>query len=1010
MTNNFGFVPEENIDFGFVPEQPKKQTKTLRPLPSIQETNQTEYQRVLSNPALSKQQKVDEIKKIGEAEIKAIDEEKEKNLNRIRLGATIQGLSGAPMFKTPFVGSAVGGAMFDAGGAIMEGAKGQEIADRAKRGALAGATVEGAIKAIPIVGKPLAKSKAGKAIINKSNEIVKPLLNNQVAKNIGETLSKDVNLPFSGAKVKPLPSVQEVAKEEVKSLNKANLLNEQNKDFGFISDDVPLSNDVKKRSLEQSILEAKGTPKEVKEIIKKDVPTYNILHNKDVIEQATKEVESNFANEYSRLATAKDFDALDFEKSRQIAKRLFDNGEYEQAINLIDNVSANATKKGQAIQALSLWSNMTPEGAVFKAEKLIKEFNKTAPKNKQIKLTPEQIKTIREMQTEALNTTDELSKNQAFARTAKYIGELVPKNFAQQAKAYRNIALLLNPKTLGRNIVGNALFNAIDTGSKALAVPIDRMIGKFTGQQTRVLPQGQAYLKGLKQGAKTGFEEALQGIDTRGLGQRFDLQSGRTFKNKPMQALETALDVGLRTPDRAFYEATFAESVENMMRAKGLTEPTQEILEQAEREALESVFQNQSKLSDMALRTRKALNTIGTKDFGLGDVLIPYAQTPANLAQQGINYSPLGFIKGASNLAQGNQREASLDIARSLIGSGLIGGGYGLSKAGVMTPSQFDENYQKNKRIRENLQPLGIRPDQIGDIWYSPFQPMSIPLAVGNAMAYGENPIKAGTNTIVDLPFLQGISKGLRDLQEGDYQKAVENVVSSVPAQFTPTIGSQIAQSIDNYQRETYSPNKLEYGLNQAIAKIPFASQTLPIRYDVTGQPIQRYDSEGLQRGFDVFLNPTFVNQKKDDFVLSELKNLYDKTGETKQLLPSVDKKLNYVDVNGQKQKLELTGKQASEYQRVLGQLNYQTINDLMQSPDYQRLSDDEKVKEINLRIAENNKIVKNRLFQIPLPSQKKQNPLQAKRNRVLSKKRKLQTQMYQNSLDEILNELYSQE
>ena len=695
-----------------------------------------------------------------------------------------------------------------------------------------------------------------------------------------------------------------------------------------------VASDIKTRSLPQSVLEAKGTPKEVKEIIKQDMPTYQVMHNQDLIKQATDEIAGNFDNELIRLSSAKDFDALDYEKSRQIAKNLFSMGKYQQAVDLIDNVSENATKKGQAIQALSLWSNMTPEGAVYKAQKLVREYNKKHPK-KQIQLTDENIETIANLQQEALNTTDELAKNQALARTAKYTTDLIPKEALQKLKAYRNIAMLLNPKTLGRNIVGNVAFNTIDTGSKGLASLIDRGLSKFTGQRTRVAPQLGDYFKGGLQGAKTGYQEALQGIDTRGLGQRFDLNSGRTFQSKPMQALETVLDVGLRVPDRAFYEATFAESVENMMKAQGLTKPTQEILEQAEQEALESVFQNKSMLSDFALGLRGGINRIGTKEFGLGDVLIPYAQTPANLTQQAINYSPLGALKGVYNLSQGNQRQASLDLARSLIGTGLIGGGYGLAKTGLTTPSQFDENYTRNKKIRENLQPLGIRPDQIGDMWYAPFQPMSSPIATGTAMAYGENPLYAGLNTVVDQPYLQGVTRGLRDLQEGDWTKAATNVVASIPSQFVPTLASQFAQSIDPYQRETYDPNKLQYGLNTAIAKVPFASKTLPEKIDVTGQPIERYSTKGGQKLFDIFLNPTFINKKTTDPVLSELKYIYDQTKETSHFMPSVDKKLEFTDVDGNPQKIVLTGREFSEYQRRLGKRMYDEFNYVMDLPEY---------------------------------------------------------------------------
>lgn len=250
---------------------------------------------------------------------------------------------------------------------------------------------------------------------------------------------------------------------------------------------LPYSDDIKTRSLSQSILNAKGTPTEIKEALSSNIPTYNVLHNKDLIKQANKEILENFGREQQNLLIKKDkLSALDFEKARQISKQLFDIGDYESALNLINKVNEEATKQGQGIQALSLWSNMTPEGAIRQADRLLNEYNKKHPK-KPIKLTGEQIETIKNLQTQAFNETDKLAKEQALARTMKYIAELVPASALQKLKTIRNLNLLLNPKTLGRNIIGNAIFNTFDTGAKALAVPIDRAIGLFTGQKTRVL-------------------------------------------------------------------------------------------------------------------------------------------------------------------------------------------------------------------------------------------------------------------------------------------------------------------------------------------------------------------------------------------------------------------------------------------------------------------------------------------------------------------------------------------
>ncbi len=848
---------------------------------------------------------------------------------------------------------------------------------------------ESRIKATQIL-ESITGKKLNKSTINNENNI-KLLERKAVGDEVYSVTPETVKELFPGIDVNDINSQEEViellknivndggysqTENEVNNLIKLSErgYNEASKDwdakvaeiFGSSENFEKFLGDIKERGLPQSVVKAKGLPKDVKNAIVSDLPQYRALHNEDLTKRAVEEVEKNFNNELSRLTSANEFDALDYEKSRQIAKRLFDAGRYEEAVNLIDNVSINATKKGQAIQALSLWSNMTPEGAVYKAEKLIKEYNKKFTKRKAISIAPEQIERIRELQNEVLNATDDVSKAQGSARVAKYISELVPSGAGKKLKTYRNIALLLNPKTLGRNIIGNVLFNTADTVSKGLAVPFDRTIGFFTKEKTRVTPQINKLFKGSVEGAKTGFKEAVEGIDTRGLGQRFDLDSGRAFSSPVGKFFETALDIGLRVPDRMQYEATFAESVANMTKAQGLKEPTQEILERAEREALESVFQNKSKISDLVLGGRKALNNIGIKNFGLGDALIPYAQTPANLVQQGLNYSPLGYLKGVGNLVQGDQRQASLDLARATLGTGLIGSGYALGKNKLATPSQFDENYTKNRDVRNNLQKLGVRPDQIGDVWYSPFQPMSIPFATGVAAAYGNNPMQAAINTIGDLPFLQNYNRAMKDIQEKGIAEAGINFAGSLPTQFVPTGLSQVAQVVDPYQRETYDKNKLVQGINQSIAKIPYASKKLPAKIDVTGQPVERYSSSGAKRLFDIFVNPTFINKKINDPIVSELKNLYDETKETKHFLKTADKTLkNITDKNGNP--LHLNGKQLSEYQKALGEKTYEEFDYTMGSDEYKKADPDEKIKILNDKRNAIKQLVEFEMFNKPI-------------------------------------------
>lgn len=237
--------------------------------------------------------------------------------------------------------------------------------------------------------------------------------------------------------------------------------------------------------------------------------------------------------------------------------------------------------------------------------------------------------------------------------------------------------------------------------TKPVAALLDKGTSLFTGQRTRTLPQMRAYSQGLKQGFKEGSEDVNLGINTRDkLGTRFNLNDRTSFDKIPvLNELEKALNYSLQVPDRMFYQATYNESLANQLAASGATKPTPKMLKNATNEALEAVYQNNSKLGNAVLETRQGGNKLANiNGYGLGDALIPYAQTPANVATQGINYSPLGFLNAVKNGMAGNQRQATLDAARAITGSGLMGSGYALAKNGIMNPDYDDYQVQKTMK------------------------------------------------------------------------------------------------------------------------------------------------------------------------------------------------------------------------------------------------------------------------------------------------------------------------
>lgn len=789
------------------------------------------------------------------------------------------------------------------------------------------------------------------------------------------------------------------------AMEKAGDLDTLNNDFN-VSEKLRMSGELKQSKLHQTA----ELPKDLKEGINEIAPEYMVLHNKDLMAKAQKLVNDNPDALRSDLLSRAgknetNLEALDFENARHLVSKLYKEGKLDEALDLTDLISQKGSKAGQAVQSMSLWAKTTPEGAVRQAQRLIAQYNKSSKKQLP-KLTTEQAQEVMDLAVNIHKQTDDRARDVATAQLLKYQSDLIPVNGWQKAKTLRNISLLLNPKTLGRNIVGNGIFNSVDGLSKNLAAGIDGIVSKFTGKSTRAftpIESTNAAISGAIKGAKEGFQDAKLGIDTRGgIGGRFDLPSQRSFKDPVLGGLETALDVGLRVPDRAFYQGVLEESVANQLKAQGLKEATPEIIERANKEALEGVFQNDSAMSQAVLGARKSLNKVtnwispNSKTFGLGDMVIPYAQTPANIVQQGINYSPAGLMKAVINGVKGDQRQATLDAARGIIGTGVMGAGYAGAINGVLNGDYEDYN------VRKNLETINDRPFQVNlpndvGISYSQLQPVSIPLSAGTALAQDdkEKAVQSAIGTITELPMLDSMGKLVRDSQNYGIGTGLTNLMMNVPSQFVPTALNQVNAYVDPIQRETYDPNPVMRGLKQGLNKVPLVSKTLPKKYNVKGEETLKYQSDGVNKAFDVFINPVFVNKKKDDLVMKEVQTLYDTTGEKGSLLYIPERKIKI----GVETK-ELSGKEYSEYSKVLGELTYKKYQQLMNTPRYKNADDESRLKLLG-KVKENSKAIAQEELFNKINKNSPKNAIHRKINNRINKG--------QNKIDRIMNKMDNQ-
>jgi len=343
--------------------------------------------------------------------------------------------------------------------------------------------------------------------------------------------------------------------------------------------------------------------------------------------------------------------------------------------------------------------------------------------------TPEASARVKELAAEYERAKNPDVKLVTAARMLDVVYATTPPDIWTKLRGLQNLAMLLNLKTVARNIGGNAFLWMGDVSADTLSTwTVDPLVSIFTGQRSRVsvdvgTRMGALTLRQPRKDFWNGYHHAIaEGksasqsfaagvshlIDIARLTSsgKFELakvQNGlrKTFSAPVLSQLEDTLSLVLGVPDRAFFMAAYDASIARQMaveKAAGrpALAPNQQMQLAAILDAQSATFQNDNWLSKAAGKVRGGLNLMTTlgrsKEYGLGTAVLPFTQVPGAIALKAATWSPAGFIRASYEVvrpvfkrSEFRQREFVDAFSRALLGSAVWGTGYWLAKIGIAT-------------------------------------------------------------------------------------------------------------------------------------------------------------------------------------------------------------------------------------------------------------------------------------------------------------------------------------
>lgn len=662
------------------------------------------------------------------------------------------------------------------------------------------------------------------------------------------------------------------------------------------------------------------------------------------------------------------------------------SGDYATALDIASLMVKNSTNTAQSLQAMRILNKLSPECKLYLAAKSVETIEEDLnEKYKDNKADIHVDKVLYDEYGKALRSGDEDGIKTAWAKIEQSVAQQIDATWYEKLNNFRYLAMLGNPRTHVRNIVGNAFFVPVRAAKNTIAYGLENVAdSKVNGGIERskaMLNRNNANDVALIKYAMTDYE-AVQETILSG-GKYVDTFQGidkkRTiYKTKILEAARKGNSNLLDAGDAWFCKPAYANALAKWYKANGITAeqlntgkvPESTIIKAqtvAIKEAQKATYRDTNRFSAMVSRLGKVDNKIAS---ALIEGVLPFKKTPANILVRAVEYSPVGLIKSlavdtkkvkayVNGDAENGMSPAQFidDVSAGLTGTALVGLGVLLASWGLFSGSPGDDDKQNkfdelggSQNYALNIGGLSITLD-----WLAP---ESMPLFVGVEL-YNSLSGKSEDNGFVqnlmssvmslstpmfEMSMLQSVNDlfdNLAYIKQGQGSfKIATSMATNYISQYFPTLFGQAERAFGENQRETTYIDRnsnvgseLQYMWGKIANKIPLYDFSQIPYIDAWG----RTEETGnlFERVLNNFVNPAYVKKERSTEIDGELKRLYD-LGET-SVYPSRAK--TNTKINGE----YLTAEEYVKYATVKGRTSYDLATKIINSSTYSRASDAEK-------------------------------------------------------------------